>query len=489
MRFLVLLAAVGALFAQDPAANWPQFRGPNASGIAAAGAAPPVEFGTSLPAGKQRLLWKQAVPEGHSSPAVWGERIFLTAFDSPSQKLELICLSRKTGAILWRHGAPAEQIEKTHLVSNPATATPAVDGERVYAYFGSFGLMAVSHAGEPAWNLPLPMPRTSHGSGASPILAGDLVILNHDGIQGGYLLAVDRRTGKEAWRQAYPAPGGRRESYSTPILWHDQLVLHRAGVVDAYDAATGQPRWSLATATSGLSTPVASGDTIFAQTWNVLGEDDQRGALPDFATLLKKYDKDGDGAISESEYPADLMLTVRPGLEKIPNSQNPVTFRSVDKNRDGLIQKDEWEAFLTAAAGMAKDHGLLALRPDGATAKILWRTDTSIPEVPSPLLYKDRLFLVRNGGVVSCLDAATGKLIYRARTGATGPYFASPVEAGGRLYLVSGDGVVTVIAADKDRFEVLAKNELGEDVYSSPAIAGNAIYVRTARSLLAFGER
>jgi outer membrane protein assembly factor BamB len=272
-------------------------------------------------------------------------------------------------------------------------------------------------------------------------------------------------------------------------VWHDQIVLHRAGVVDAYDVATGTRRWSLSTPTSGLSTPVASNDTIFAQTWNLLGEDDQRPPVLDFATLLKKYDKDGDGAISEAEFPPDLPSTLRPGLEKIPSSQNYVAFRSVDRNRDGLIQKEEWEAFLAAAASMVKDHGLLALRPDGDTAKVIWREDTSIPEVPSPLLYKGRLFLVRNGGVLTCLDAATGKLIYRARTGSTGPYFASPVEAAGRVYLVSGDGVVTVIAADKDRFELLAHNELGEDVYSSPAIVGNAIYVRTARSLFAFGER
>src|SRR5580658_6584563 len=123
MKLFDLLVAAGTLFAQrtqDAAANWPQFRGPNASGVAAAGAAPPVEFG------KQHLLWKQAVPEGHSSPAVWGERILLTAFDPASQKLELLCLSRKTGAIQWRHAATTEQIEQTHVVSNPATATPAV---------------------------------------------------------------------------------------------------------------------------------------------------------------------------------------------------------------------------------------------------------------------------------------------------------------------------------------------------------------------------
>jgi len=468
---------------EDPA-NWPQFRGPNASGVAAESAAPPVEFSA-----KKNLLWKRALPPGHSSPSVWGERIFLNAYNSSSRKLELICLARKDGAILWRRDAPATSLEQTHAVSNPATATPAVDSERVYTYFGSFGLMAFTHAGEPLWQTPRAMPRTAHGSGASPILVRDFVILNHDGIAGGYLLAVDRKTGQEAWKRMYPAPGGRRESYSTPIVWGAQIVLHRAGVVDAYDIATGAPKWSLETPTSGLSTPVASSDTVFAQTWNLLGEDDQRGALPDWATLLKKYDKNADGQISEAEFPDDLLYTARPGLEKVPNSQNYLNFRSADRNRDGVITKDEWESMLAMVASQARDHGLLALRPDGSSAKIVWREDTSIPEVPSPLLYKNRLFLVRNGGVVTCLDSATGHVIYRARTGATGPYFASPVEASGRVYLVSGDGVVTVIAASADKMEIVAKNELGEDVYASPAIAGRVIYVRTSENLYAFGER
>ncbi len=479
---LVLLAAL------SDNTNWPQFRGPNASGIAAESAAPPVEFGPSQPAAKQHLLWKQAVPAGHSSPSIWGERIFLGAFDAASKKLELLCLSRKTGAILWRRPAPAERFEHTHDFSNPATSTPAVDADRVYVYFGSFGFMAFTHEGELAWSLPLPTPRTVHGSATSPMLAGDFLILNHDAWAGGYLLAVDRRTGKEVWKHAYPEPGGRGASYATPVLWHDQLVLHRAGVVDAYDLATGKTRWSFETPTSGLSTPVASADTIFAQTWNLLGEDDQRPPIVDFATLLKKYDKDGDGAVSESEFPENFPSTLRPGAEKISGSQNYVPFRAVDRNRDGKIQKEEWDAYVAIATSMIKDHGMLALKPDGTTAKILWREATSIPEVPSPLLYKNRLFMLRNGGVLTCLDATTGKVLYRARTGATGAYFASPVEAGGHAYLISGDGVVTVIDAGKDRMEVLAKNDLGEEIVSSPAVAGRAIYIRTVRSVFAFGE-
>ena len=466
------------------AADWPQFRGLNASGVAAPDAAPPLEFGVS-----KRLLWKQSMPPGHSSPVVWGDRVFLTAFDSASKRLEVICVAVKTGAIVWRRVAPANEIEETHAVSNPATASPALDAGRVYAYFSSYGLLAFDHSGTPQWTLPLAMPKTHHGSGASPILVGDLLILNHDAMQGGYLLAVDRRTGKEAWRQPYPAQRGRVESYSTPVVWRDQLILHRAGVIEGYRVSKGNRLWSLTVNTSGASTVAVAGDLIYVATWNVLGEDDQRSSLADFATMLKLYDKDGDRAISEAEFPSKLRFTARPGLEDVPNSQNYVAFKGVDRNSDGLVQESEWETYRTRIAAVAQDHGLLAIRPEENAAVVVWRENGSIPEVPSPLVYQGRLFLVRNGGIVTCLDAVTGKLAYRARVGAPGAYYASPVAADGHVYLASSEGVVTVISAAKDQLEVLARNELGEDIVATSAIVGNAIYVRTLRNLYTFSRR
>jgi len=480
---LGLVALALGTLAADQGNEWPQFRGPNGSGVAAVDAAPPVEFGTT-----KHLRWKQALPLGHSSPVVWGDRVFLTGFDTASKKLELICLDAKKGAILWRRVAPAPEIEETHIVSNPATATPALDGERVYAYFSSYGVMAFTHSGKSQWTLPLPMPKTHHGSGASPVLAGDLLIVNHDAMEDGYLLAVDRRTGKEAWRQAYPTVRGRVESYSTPVLWRDQLVLHRSGVIEGYDTAAGERRWSLAANSSGASSPTAANDVIYVNTWNVLGEADQRTPLPDFAGLLKSYDKDGNRAISEAEFPAQLKTTARPELDAVPNSQNYASFRAVDRDKDGLVQESEWETFRTRLSERAQEHGLLAIRPAGDKAVVMWRENTSIPEVPSPLLYQGRLYLVRNGGIATCLDAETGKVIYRARAGAPGPYFASPVAAGGRVYLASGEGVVTVLAAGKDQLEVLARNDLGEGIVATPAIARKAIYVRTAKHLYAFSE-
>jgi hypothetical protein len=330
------------------------------------------------------------------------------------------------------------------------------------------------------------MPKTHHGSGASPILAGDLLIINHDAMQGGYLLALHRATGKEVWKRPYP--GGRVESYSTPIVWHDQLLLHRAGVVEGYRLSTGAPLWSLPENTSGASTPVASKDVIYVSSWNNLGEDDQRPSLPDFPAMLKLYDKNGDGALTESEFPSDLRFTARPGLETIPNSQNFVAFRSVDRNRNGSIDAPEWDEFRNRVSTMATDHGLLAIQIKEDKPVVVWRENTSIPEVPSPLLYQGRLFLIRNGGVATCLDAATGKVIYRTRIGAPGAYFSSPIAASGRVYFASSEGVVTVISAAADQLQVLARNEIGEDLIATPAIVGKAIFVRTLRHLYAFRD-
>jgi len=466
------------------AQDWTQFRGPNATGVAAGGA-PPVEFSPS-----KHLLWKQELPVGHSSPVIWGDRIFLTAFDRTSNKLELICLNRKDGAILWRRAAPAGELEKTHVISNPATGTPVVDAERVYAYFGSFGLTVDSHSGEPQWTLPLPAPSTNWGSGSSPVLAGDTLILNHDANEGGYLLAVDRKAGRIVWKQMYPPNMGRRvESYSTPVIWRDQIVMHRANMVDAYALKDGARLWSVPANTTGVNTPALNGDVLYAAAWNHLGELDQRQIIPTWNEMLEKYDKDGDGQLNASEMPRNLILANRPDAENVPNAVVHLgdMFSLFDANHDGILQKSEWSRIQTIFTTPAT-HGLLALQLDGAAAKILWRENIAIPEVPSPLYYKDRVFMVRNGGVVTCMDAGTGKVIYRARVGAAGPYFSSPVAAGGHVYVASSEGVISVLSAANDKMEPLAHNDLGEELYATPAVVGSTLYVRTVAHLFAFGD-
>src|SRR5713226_3534012 len=150
---VVLLATLALPSATHPetpagaAVSWPQFRGRNGQGVSE-NDHPPIRFGAS-----EELLWKTELPSGVSSPIIWGDRIFLTGFSDG--KLETICLGRGNGEILWRRLAPTTAIEKVHEVSSPAAPTPVTDGKRVYAYFGSYGLLAYSFDGKQAWHLPL----------------------------------------------------------------------------------------------------------------------------------------------------------------------------------------------------------------------------------------------------------------------------------------------------------------------------------------------
>src|SRR5262249_48060368 len=131
-----LVSAVSAQNNSKAEAWWPQFRGPGGLGVAADGKKLPAEFGP-----EKNLLWKAPVPSGHSSPCIWGDRIIVTAFDKAAKKLETICLSRDDGKTIWRRPVSTEKIEKFHVAGSPAAATPVVDGERIYVYFGSYGLL------------------------------------------------------------------------------------------------------------------------------------------------------------------------------------------------------------------------------------------------------------------------------------------------------------------------------------------------------------
>ena len=153
---------------------WRQFSGPNSSGLGEG--KPPVHFGPD-----QNLLWKTAVGAGLSSPIVWEGRIFLTEFERAKKQLATLCIDRGTGKILWRRTVTPEQIEKVHAISSPAAATPATDGERVYVYFGSYGLVCYDLDGNQKWERRLPLPENHYGAVASPIVAGELLVFNHQG--------------------------------------------------------------------------------------------------------------------------------------------------------------------------------------------------------------------------------------------------------------------------------------------------------------------
>ena len=483
-----------ATSAQPPTPAWPQYRGPLGTGIGSEPANPPIEFGP-----EKGVLWRTVLPSGHSSPSIWGTHIFLTGFDKQTSKLEVLALNRNNGKILWRRAIPATAFEEVHSLSSLATATPATDGERVYAYFGSFGIVCYDFEGNLKWSVPLPVANIiPHGSGTSLIVAGDKVILNRDEVPDSYLLAVDRRSGKILWKQKQymGEPEKRNGGKATPVIWRgsgkEEIILHRRGEIVGYDLATGARSWWVRTETQGAGTPVASHDAIYVGTWFNTGEPGLLVPLPAFDDLLKQYDQDHDGALSRQEFPDKILIAHREGLDGIEGADNSRPSRSIfpvaDTNKDGKIERREWEAYERTFAKELTQHGLLAIRPGGTGnvtgTHILWKEPKGVPEVPSPLYFKKRVYAIA-GGIVTCLDSETGKLIYRGRL-APGAYFASPVTAGGRIYFASGEGQLTVIASG-DKLELLAVNDLGEPIYATPAIIGGVIYVRTASVLTAFG--
>jgi outer membrane protein assembly factor BamB len=351
------------------------------------------------------------------------------------------------------------------------------------------------------WKRPLPLAASFQGTGASPVLAGELLLLHREFPPEPCLMAVDRRTGAVAWKTPFKLASryGQRDGYATPVVWRhngvEEAVILSPTHLSAFAVKDGKERWSLPTTCTAASTPTL-GDGVLFVVCHQLGRDPgESDPLPSFEELLKKADKDGDGLISKDEFPEDLYIFRRLGTSfKGSDLTYKFLFGRIDSNGDGKISKKEWEAFLALAAKFrqaARQNGLVAIRPDekGAVAQssVQWREKTGLPEVPSPLHYRGRVYLVKDGGIVTCLEARSGKVAFRERLGASGTFFASPVAGDGKIFACSRGGVVVVLAAGDQR-KVLARNDLGEAINATPAIVDGKLYIRTDASLYAFGE-
>jgi outer membrane protein assembly factor BamB len=285
------------------------------------------------------------------------------------------------------------------------------------------------------------------------------------------------------------------DGYATPVIWrHDgieEVVLHGKLRQAAYDLKDGSERWSISAASSACSTPVIGEDQLFLAAHGFGTVEGEVKEFPSFDELLKKYDKNGDGQIGAKEFPQDVYVFQR--LD-ISGTDLPLKFLfvGIDTNKDGQISRQEWDNFLGEHRAMSRQwqSALLAIKPGGhgdiTNTHISWREKRALPEVPSPLYYRGRLYLVRDGGIVSCLDAKSGKLKYRERLGPGGAYFASPVAGDGNIYAASKRGTVVVFAAG-DEFKVLARCNFGEEIQATPALADGKIYLRTALNLYALG--
>ncbi len=493
---VVLLTSwsLGAIADEEALKHWPQFRGPAGSGIAAGDGKAPVEFGL-----ERNLLCKTALPRGHSSPVVWNGKVFLTAHDPERQRLETLCLDRQTGRVLWRQPAPHVPIEKVHELNSAATPTPVSDGRSVFVYFGSYGLIAYDFEGRERWNKPLPMARTfrDFGSAASPILAGDRLIVDLPLGDDSHLLAVRSADGTTVWKSPQPAFD---DAWTTPSSWREGgttvVGVLKAGRFGVHDANDGSARWQVdGLPTHACATPVVGGGLLFVTGTGGQGESENLRPPPPFDELIARYDQNGDGRIGLDELPDSLLHTDRQASGGEGNRTLREAFVRFFDARSAY-DRAEWEEKVRALDEFSRsrrmESAVIALRQGGtgdvSRSHVEWREPRGVPEVPSPLVYRDRLYIVKNGGIVISREAATGKRVFEGRLGAGGGYYASPVAADGRIYVASDVGVVTVLEA-ADTLKVLARTDLEEAILATPAIAGGNLYVRTARHLYAFGER
>ena len=464
--------------------NWPQFRGPNGLGISEETNKLPSEFGES-----KNMIFKCAVNKGHSSPCVWGDFIFLTGCEG--KNLVIYCINGKSGEITWQKNIAVEQIQRLHPINDPASPTAATDGERVFIYFGSYGLICYDFDGNEVWKREMPPPRIMYGSSASPILAGDYLIFINDSINNPYLEAINPKTGETVWKTMREK--GFSGSWSSPVYYNnngiEEVIIYGIWWMKAYDLKDGSERWSVPGMTDEpCITPVFGEGLIFTTSYNMKNNPEVIG-LPEFDELLEEYDKDGDKELTLEEVRPNKSILSR--YDADGEGDHPLWgfFRFLDVDKSGKITVKEWAKMINYINSFMQENALMAIKPSAdkeVEAEVIWKHYYGVPECPSPLYYDGRIYMVKNGGIVSCLSAEKGELKYQDKLRAGGPYYSSPVVGDNKIYAASARGTITVFEPGDD-LKILAHNDLKERIMATPAIVDGRIYVRTEKNLYAFG--
>lgn len=444
--------------------EWLQFRGPNGSGVAETPTLP-AQFGPT-----KNVVWKTAVPFGRSSPVITADRIFLTA--SEGEKLVTLALDRKTGKTLWRREVVRPRHMPIYKRNDGASPSPVSDGKNVIAFFAELGLISYGPDGTERWRVPLGPFDSFYGMGGSPVLAGNTVLLVADQRANSFVVAVDARNGKVLWK----TPRANNESYSTPVIYTPknappQLLVVGSHTLDGYSLDKGERLWwikNIGTYPKGV--PTVIGDMIY-----INAEGTEEPYIPPFEDTLKNYDKNKDERIQLEEYKAD------------PFAEH---FGWMDRNSDGYIDRAEYD--FARIDTDPPEYGVSAVRLGGrgdlTATNLVWRLMKHFPNIPSPLIYRDVMYLMKEGGIVTSVNPATGEVLKMGRTPqALEGYFASPVAADGKIFLVSETCKVTVLKAGA-QLEVLAMNDLDEECWATPAIAGNSLIIRTRGSLYSFAN-
>lgn len=420
MRSVVLFFFVAGLIRAE---NWPGWRGPSGDGVSA-GKGIPTKWSST-----ENIAWKIAVPgEGHSSPIVWGDKVFLTSSLTEKNKRILLCIDRLSGQTVWQRDVVQSPPETVHRLNSRASGTPATDGKQVYVTFmraegdeviapnvgserlitpGKIIVAAYDLDGNEKWKTNVGDFLSAHGFNTCPVLFEDLVILNGDHDGNAYLVALDRQSGRQRWRTRRE---NKTRSYVTPIIREidgiTQMILSGSLCIASYDPRNGKRHW------------IVDGPT---------------------EQFVASMVYDGKYVFATGGYPERHTLAIRPG----------------------------------GKGNVTDTH-------------IAWRTTRGAAYVPSPIISGRYLLMVADSGIASCFEARTGKRHWMERL--PGGHSPSPVSADGLVYFVSDRGVTTIIRPS-ETFAVIAKNELGEPVSASPAISQGQIFLRTHQHLYCIGSK
>jgi outer membrane protein assembly factor BamB len=457
--------------------QWSGFRGNGGRGLAAEPGLP----ATLDPA--SNLRWRVPVPAGYSSPAVAGEHVFLTGalesvqHKSVSGKLVTLCLDASTGATRWRS---EREFRGTLPGKNSCAApSPATDGEVVAVLFHHFGLLAFDTSGRQLWERALGPFVVPHGMASSPLVADDLVVVQADQNEGSYLVAFDRASGEQRWRVERP---GISHGYATPVVHRPaggpaELVVSGALQVAGYALASGEKLWWLdGPSRQPKGVPLLAGGRCYVKAFvRPLSDMHLPGFSGDFADTLAQRDDDHDGKLAKSEFGQARMHEI---------------WSTIDLDGDELLDASEWSLAMTNATG-----GLFAIelggKGDVTGSHLAWKLDDrrSLSGVTSPVIVDGTLFLLSEGGLLTSLDLADGKIRKQERLGEPDQYYASPVAGDGRLYLASLSGLLSVVRAAPD-WEVLSTHALADaEIWATPALAGKAVFVRGKEALACFADR
>jgi len=428
----------------------------------------------SLPEKFEAPVWKTELSPGHSTPVIVGKRIFLTSHESQSNELATIALDAETGRILWKQATAAARVEQIHRIGSPASATPACDGRRLYIFFGSYGLICYDLDGKKIWERPFPPFRDEYGAASSPVLLDGKVILLQDHDIDSFVMALDAASGKQLWKTDRP---DAVRSYSTPAVWdHNgkkEILVAGALQLISYDPANGKQLWSKdGLARIVIPIPIPVGDTIYMASWAPGGDAGQRLTLDAWQTAVTKWDANKDGLLAKAE---------------INNPEVLERFFRMDLDQNGTLNNQEWDRH--AEFFKRAQNAILAIKPSGTGAlsegDLVWKYQRGVPYVATPLVHQGHIWMVKDGGLVTRLDARTGRVLYEERLPGIGSYYASPVTGDGKVYFASEQGVLSVVS-EVAEWKVLAKHEFHEKIYATPVINNGRLYVRTERALYCF---